>query len=137
MPDIRFGPNLSGNFYISVYYHQATAKQNPHKSRWIIPPNEEYDLFNLADERVKDGEDESPRKWESGGYLYSFRNKMKDVIGRNGERVGKFDPGSVIHEWHGYPKIKPDIDKSLNKEWFEEGLISAATKQKLIFTLYF
>ena len=67
MPDIRFGPNLSGNFYISVHYHQCTAKQNPHKSRWCIKPEEEFTLFNLADERVKNGDNEPPRKWESGG----------------------------------------------------------------------
>lgn len=122
--NIYFGPNSAGDKYISVYYHQRNAKYDQNKTRWDIDSTEEYALFNLADE--------SDPKWQSGKYLYSFRNEMKDIIGKSGERIGRFDPGSVENEWHGYPVRKEAIDKVLIERWLTEGLISKSTKQKLI-----
>lgn len=148
MENIEFKSSPRGNVYISVSYHQKNGGGRPHKSKWSIEPNEEFDLFCLADivdcpekadcpivktcEKANDCPKRRDRRWMSDRFLFSFRNKSLDVIGKKGERIARFEGNDTLKKWHGYPIFRPVIDKDLINYWRENDLITDAIKKKLI-----
>lgn len=93
-PDgLRFGPTKSGKMYLCAKWHRGVGSL-VHKTEWIVPEAEEYDIFCCAD----DG------NWkDSPGNYWSVKDGG-DPIGKNDERVAKFPVPQNSHDpWHGYP----------------------------------
>lgn len=148
MPDIKFSPCPQGNTYISVHYHQRTARPSKHKSRWDVKPNEEFEIFcradiphcpenvNCTNRQTCDKANNCPVKkehrWLSEGHLYSFKGNAKAIIGKDNERFAKFEGNQTGTEWHGYPIYQPIISKELVQYWNDNGLISDITKKKIM-----
>lgn len=154
MRDIRFSPSPRGNTYISVHYHQKISRPVKNKkskkvikSNWDVEAEEEFKIFCRADipdgppknnctelkscPKEKDCPTKRSRRWKSGRFLYSFKNKADVAIGMRGERFARFDGNDDLKEWHGYPILKPVISKDLIQYWRDNDLISDSTKRKL------
>lgn len=128
------GPNKVGHMYMPVY-HGRKAKKRDEKSRFIITEDEEYELFNLADEHavapyngqfdISSGLDYKWLNDDSVG-LFSVKRIVVNnqvqlgVIGENGERFAFFP--SVVNEAdarHGYPVMASNHDRPLGQNLME------------------
>ena len=129
--DIQFGPDSNGNKYISVHYHQKGAQNRQNKTRWLIPPKEEFEVFKRADE-YKDCKTQLLHRWISGKFLFSFKDNCKTIIGEDKCVLAKFIPDvndSTL--WHGYPIKGELIETELLHYWYDQNLISGAIRTKI------
>jgi len=128
------GPNKVGHKYMPIYHGRKARKRND-KSRFIITEDEEFVLFNLADEHevapnngqfdLSSGLD---YKWLNDDCtgLYAVKQVVVNnqaqlgVIGENGERFAFFP--SVVNKtdaWHGYPVMASNQDRPLGHNLME------------------
>ena len=114
---ILYGPTKSGKTYVSLYYHrQINRLQN--KCVWCISSDEEYGLFEEADDN----------NWQDGnGHYWGVCNQGDAPLGTQDERICKFPRTSNPQDaWHGYPvacsKDTPSDD--FINSWIESGIIS-------------
>jgi len=92
MNNKEFGPNIKGNYYIAIYYHQKKSASNNDKSRWCITPNKQYAYFNYSNENNIC--DESI----NNTFFYFSKN---EPLGCDSEMIGKFIGSKT--KWHGFP----------------------------------
>lgn len=123
-----FPVNIKGHTYKPVPYHGSSTHgtRGGRKTRWTIPQNGQYYVFNYADER----------NWmdlKARG-LFSFLNKCYTALGENGERLAFFpQPTNMSDPWHGYPVFSDEIeDVSLVERWAEENEIDVTIMQRLL-----
>lgn len=122
------GPNKVGHQYMPVY-HGRKAKKRDEKSKFIINEDEEFELFNLADEHnvspvygqfdIASGLDYTWINDDHVGLFAVKRNVVNkqaqlDVIGENGERFAFFPAVvNMTDAWHGYPVMASNPDRPL------------------------
>ncbi len=123
-----FPVNIKGHTYKPAPYHGSSTHgtRGGRKTRWTIPQNGQYYVFNYADER----------NWmdlKARG-LFSFLNKCYTELGENGERLAFFPPTTKKRDtWHGYPVLSDEIeDVSLVERWAEEDEIDVTIMQRLL-----
>lgn len=123
-----FPANKKGHTYKPISYHGSTTHgtRGGRKTRWKIPQNGQYYVFNYADER------EWMDKLADG--LFSFCEGCKMVLGENGERLAFFKtPSNKSDPWHGYPVFSEEMeDLSLVETWAEQGEVDETIKQRLL-----
>lgn len=123
-----FPANKKGHTYKPAPYHgqKTHTTRGGKKTKWTIPQNGQYYVFNYADER----------DWidSSANGLFSFCNGCGVRLGANGEHLAYFPkPSNESDPWHGYPVFSDEMeDMSLVEKWEKEGEIDIATKQKLL-----
>lgn len=120
--DKTFGPTKNEHFYLPVFYHNKSAKNNSNKTKWILKRNEQFEVFRVADEN----------NWickETNG-LFSILDNGNVIFGENEERISFFPiPQNSIDNWHGFPinsgEYEPStilVDKWLNDEIIDKRL---------------
>lgn len=120
---MQFGPNKTGKFYISIFYHRGTNRL-VFKNKWHpdISPFTEYEIFCFAD----DG------NWfDARGHYWGVRERGEAILGCSGERLCKFPKTSnVIDPWHGFP-VSPMEDgddyrpsDDIVEAWIATGIVS-------------
>ena len=123
-----FPANKKGHTYKPAPYHGASihSTRGGRKTRWSIPQNGQYYVFNYADER----------NWmdEKARGLFSFYNKCYTELGENGERLAFFpEPTNNNDPWHGYPVFSDEIeDMSLIEKWADEDERDMTIMQRLL-----
>lgn len=123
-----FPPNTKGHAYKPMSYHgsKTHGTRGGKKTRWVIPQNGQYYIFNYGDEK----------EWfdYSADGLFSFCNRCEEIIGENGERLAFFKkPSNAIDPWHGYPVFSSEIeDESLLEKWLSDGEISETVYLRLL-----
>jgi hypothetical protein len=89
---LQYGPTASGKLYLSVYAHRGA---NPRKSCWEVSPEDEYGIFETADDKNRSDAD---------GDYWGTRDADGTALGTRGERLAKFPHNGVpAVPWHGYP----------------------------------
>lgn len=122
------GPNKVNHYYMPSY-HARNAEKRDEKTRFIIKENEEYDLFNLADEHEIspicgnfDLDSELDYTWINDDHegLFSVKRATTDpqskleIVGENGERFAFFPSvTNMTDAWHGYPVKASNIKRPL------------------------
>ena len=139
MPDIQFTYQFEYDkkevHYLSSPKHRQIG--NPHKSIWIVTPDEEFKCFKHTYEN----------KWvvenEAWGFVLNANEKFT-VLGQglNNEelKIAKFKKDPNATEWHGYPcnymantyDVPSDI---VLKKWVELHRITKAKMSKIQQTL--
>lgn len=122
--DKTYGPTKKGHFYISISYHNPTAKKRADKNRWCIKPPEQYEVFRVADE------DNVHYQGDDG--LYGFLDNMDEVLGKDNEERIAYFPEPRINPWHGYPVSSKEISDKVIKRWKESNLISIRNYRNLL-----
>lgn len=131
MKDGKFGPTPNGHFYMPMPYHNPTAARRANKSRWILDPGQQYNVFELADtplgDRVNWMNDD-----ESG--LYGMLDSCRMVLGKDGDERLAFFPATrnEADPWHGYPVDSLEIGEDLIAFWFDQQLIDRITYTRLM-----
>lgn len=121
----KYGPTAQNHYYQPAGYHNRTAGNSEHKSKWKIKESEQYEVFRIADEGL----------WMDSvnGGLYSIIDDGKEVLGNNNERLAFFPvPSNKSDSWHGYPKEAKGISKKLVNAWKSTEVISAITQVRLL-----
>ena len=125
--DGTFGPTPNGQYYLPVKYHNRTAKQNIHKSKWKLKENEQYNSFELSD----------IENWKCNvkkGY-FTILDKGKIKLGTNDEVLGFFPETINIKDaYHGFPVFSSDyeISPDLLALWKEKEVIDDRIYIKLL-----
>lgn len=103
--------------YQPASYHNPTAAKRSNKSRWLLKPPQQYEVFRVADDNyVLYSED-------SG--LYGFLDGMNEVLGRdNEEHIAFFPKAAENVNWHGYPVGSKNILDETIDRWHNAGLIT-------------
>lgn len=123
--DGKYGPTTQNHYYQPAGYHNRSASNNEHKSKWKLKEGEQYEVFRVADENawidsINDG-------------LYSILDDGKEVFGSCGERLAFFPtPANANDTWHGYPKDDKGISRDLVNTWMETNVISKITQVRLL-----
>lgn len=122
------GPNNVSHTYMPLY-HGRKAKLRDEKSRFVITEDEEFELFNLADEHsiapiygqfdINSGIDYIWINDDHSGLFSVKRIKSNniyklDVIGEKGEKFAFFPAvQNLTDSWHGYPVMASNPDRPL------------------------
>ena len=112
-------------------YHNPTAGRRKNKSRWILDPGQQYNVFELADTPLGD-----KANWmnddESG--LYGMLDSCGMVLSKDGdERLAFFPvPRNEVDPWHGYPVDSLELGEDLIAFWLEQRLIDKITYTRLM-----
>ncbi|QHS59846.1 hypothetical protein [Chitinophaga agri] len=122
-----FGPTQRKHYYKPVTYHNKSANNNLHKTKWVLKQNEQYEAFRVSDEAV----------WhcDKNCGLFSILNKGEVIQGSNDERLSFFPtPNNSIDAWHGYPVDTSQYEPSteLVDRWFEEAIIDERIRIKIL-----
>lgn len=135
MPNIQFTYqlNLKDEKVTYLVSPKHREKNNPHKSVWIISPDDEFGCFKFTYENV----------WvennEAWGFLLNENNKLIVLgVGLDDEelKIAKFkkDPNAI--EWHGYPcnfmANSYDVPSdNVMKKWVTAKIITKAKMSKI------
>ena len=120
---IKFGPNPTGKFYISINYHRGNNR-SALKNKWhpYIKPPLEYQIFCAAD---------CESWYDTSGHGWGMHNQGNTIIGTQGERLCKFPRTSNESDpWHGFPvsPMESGDDDAPSDEfienWISTGVIS-------------
>lgn len=140
-----FGPNKVLHYYESSY-HGRYARRG-YKTKWEIKADEEYEVFNIADEHdcghclslsSSEGVDYCWMNDDFSG-LYGFKSVIENgqirlcTLGEHGEKFGFFP--KIVNEtdnWHGYPVTSEKIGNNLLKYWLDRNLISKIDYQRAL-----
>lgn len=122
-----FGPTSNDNYYKPIFYHNKTAKNNKHKTKWIIKQNEQYCTFELSDI--------NNWKCESKNGYFSIIDNGNVILGSNEEVLGFF-PEKINKDdpYHGYPvsSAQYEISHSLLKKWLDDDVIDDRIHYKIL-----
>ena len=123
MVDGKFGPTPNDHYYLPMAYHNPTALKRSDKTRWALPQDQQYEVFEIADTPIEDvpcwmNDDQSG--------LYGMIDGCEKVLGKDNEEHLAFfpKPANAIDPWHGYPTDSMDLGDDLIKFWLEKKLIS-------------
>lgn len=91
--DFTYGPTTKGNYYLPNPAHGINST-NFKKHKWRINENEEYSVFEFAEE---------PELFcKENNCYFSIINNGKVILGNRGERIAKFPkPQNASDPWHG------------------------------------
>ena len=131
MKDGKFGPTPNGHFYMPMSYHNPTAGRRKNKSRWILDPGQQYNVFELADTPLGD-----KANWmnDDDSGLYAMIDSCQTILGKNNEeRLAFFPtPRNAADPWHGYPTDSSNLGDELIDFWFQHQLIDPITYTRLM-----
>lgn len=126
---ILYGPTASGKRYLSMYAHRGA---NPQKSEWHqdVPPDDEYALFETADDQA----------WmDINGDYWSLRDGGALPVGTRDERIAKHPKTSNARDpWHGYPASPAEKGSAdapaadLLDRWLDEGVIGRPMHRRIL-----
>lgn len=125
---VTFGPTSSGKTYASTIAHRG-HRPSAVKSRWSIPPEEEYGLFKEAD--LNDWQCSKGHYWNRGDI------EGRRSLGTRGEKLAKFPETRDGQPWHGYPASprfhgpRGRPDDSLLERWVDEEEITRTFARRL------
>lgn len=135
MTDIQFKYQLNHKDESLTYLvsPKHREKNNPHKSVWIVSPDEEFDCFKYT--YTNDWVENN----EAWGFLIDGNNKLRVIgIGLNDEelKIAKFKNKNNSVEWHGYPcnymANTYDVPSdAVMKKWVEQNRITKAKMSKI------
>lgn len=123
MVDGKFGPTPNSHYYMPLAYHNPTAIKRSDKTRWALPQDQQYEVFEIADTPI---DDVSCWMNDDQSGLFGMIDGCEKVLGKdNEERLAFFPkPANSIDPWHGYPTDSLDLGDDLIKFWLEKNLIS-------------
>jgi hypothetical protein len=125
---VTFGPTSKGKMYVSTMAHRGHRSRRQ-KSRWSIPPKDEFALFDESD--ANDWYSPNGHLWNRGD------DEGRRQLGERGERLAKFPKARRGVPWHGYPvsprfdgpRGRPDDD--LIERWVEDKTITRTFARRL------